>query len=155
MNQFPYQMDYVGSYSATLRNPPEVIGALPEGIRINFEVTGGEVGGGSIRGIVRPAGGDWFTLRSDGVGILDVRATIETHDGALIYLHYSGVGDFGPGGHADFLAGKLPKTLGLRTAPQMHTAHPDYAWVNRLQFVGVGAVDLETAVVRYDVYALR
>lgn len=27
---------------------------------------------------------DWFTLRTDGVGILNVRATIETDDGALI-----------------------------------------------------------------------
>ena len=107
MSRFAYEMEYVGSYSASLRMPPEVIGALPEGIRINFEVTGGEVSGDRIRGILKPVGGDWFTLRSDGVGVLDVRATIETHDGALIYIHYQGIGDLGvhqfvdarPGGH--------------------------------------------------------
>ncbi|MDB5986883.1 MAG: hypothetical protein JWR16_1936 [Nevskia sp.] len=155
MYKFPYKMDYIGSYSATLRNPPEVIGALPEGIRINFEVTGGELIGDKLRGIVKPVGGDWFTLRSDGVCVLDVRATLETHDGALIYVHYNGIGDLGADGHANFLAGKMPKILSLRTAPMMHTTHPDYLWVNRLQFVSIGEVDLETAVVRYDVYAMR
>ena len=38
-------------------------------------------------------GGDWLTLRSDGVGILDVRATLEADDGALIYTSYSGGDD--------------------------------------------------------------
>ena len=155
MSRFAYEMEYVGSYSASLRRPPEVIGALPEGIRINFEVTGGEVSGDRIRGILKPVGGDWFTLRSDGVGVLDVRATIETHDGALIYIHYQGIGDLGVNGHSEFLAGRLPKTLSLRTAPMLHSAHPDYAWVNRLQFINVGEVNLETGVVRYDLYALH
>lgn len=155
MKLFPVKLDYMGSYRARLQNPPEVIGALAQGIRINFHILGGEVSGEKLRGILRPVGADFFTLRSDGVGILDVRATIETHDGALIDIHYTGVGDLGATGYTDFIAGKLPKTLSLRTTPLMHTAHPDYAWVNRLQFVSAGEVDLETGVVAYDVYALR
>jgi Protein of unknown function (DUF3237) len=47
-------------------------------------VTSGEVTGPRIRGILRPVGGDWFTIRTDGIGLLDVRATIETHNNALI-----------------------------------------------------------------------
>src|SRR3546814_14908455 len=55
---------------------------------------------------------------------LDVRTTIETDDGALIYTHYVGIGDMGVDGHARFLAGELPPKLVLRTGPRFSTAHP-------------------------------
>ncbi len=64
------------SYVVTLENPPEVIGPVPEGIRANFYVTGGEISGPRLQGTVRPVGGDWLTVRTDGMGILDVRATL-------------------------------------------------------------------------------
>jgi hypothetical protein len=150
---FPYELEHVCSYSARLAS--EVIGAVAEGIRVNFHITGGEVDGPKMRGILRPVGGDWFTLRSDGVGTLDVRATIETHDGALVYIAYTGVADAGADGHARFLSGNMPATVALRTVPRMHTAHPAYAWVNRCQFLSVGEVNFQTSVVSYDVYAVR
>ena len=34
-------------------------------------------------------------MRTDGVGILDVPSTLESGDGALIYIAYTGVGDLG------------------------------------------------------------
>jgi hypothetical protein len=151
-----YRLEHLFSYSATLANPPEVIGPVPEGIRVNFYVTGGEVSGPKVRGKLRPVGGDWLTIRADGVGILDVRATIETHDGALIYVVYAGVVDMGEDGYQKFLRGEpLPSGLAIRTAPRCHTAHPDYKWLNRLQCVGVGQAVLERSEVRYDVYAVR
>ena len=45
-----------------------------------------------------PGGGDWLTVRTDGFGILDVRATLESDDGALIYMAYSRLGDLGEDG---------------------------------------------------------
>ena len=128
---------------------------MAEGLRVNFHITGGEITGTKLRGIVRPVGADWFTMRSDGVGILDVRATIETHDGALIYTTYTGIGDAGPDGYRKFMAGELPPRLPLRVVPRMSTAHPDYQWVNRVQFLNIGEADLEKHVVRYDIYAVR
>ncbi len=122
---------------------------------MNAYVTGGEVTGPRLQGRVRAVGGDWLTIRRDGVGILDVRATIETHDGALIYVAYSGVGDLGADGYKKFLAGDPPKVLKLRTTPRLSCAHPDYAWVNRLQYVNIGEVDFATYSVAYDMYALR
>src|SRR3546814_3414186 len=85
----------------------------------------------------RPVGADFFTLRHDCVGELDVRTTIETDDGALIYTHYVGIGDMGVDGHARFLAGELPPKLVLRTGPRFSTAHPKYQWLSRLYCVGV------------------
>jgi len=152
---FPYQLEHICSYSAQLKNPPEVIGPVAEGIRVNFSVLAGEVTGPKIQGTLRPVGGDWLTIRTDGVGILDVRATIETHDQALIYIFYSGVGDLGENGYQNFLQGVMPPKVPLRVVPRFQCAHPSYKWLNRLQCVNIGEADLQAFVVRYDVYALR
>lgn len=151
---FDYSLEHIFSYSAGL-HPPEIIGPVAEGIRLNFYVTGGEVSGPKVRGILRPVGGDWLTIRTDGIGILDVRATIETHDHALIHIAYTGIGDLGEDGYQNFLQGVLPPKLPLRVAPRFQTAHPDYKWLNRLQCFNVGEVDLKRFEVRYDVYAVR
>jgi hypothetical protein len=150
-----YRPEYLFSYTARLQAPPEVIGPTPEGLRVNFYVTGGEVRGPRLNGTLRPVGGDWLTVRPDGIGILDVRATVETDDGALIDVTYTGVGDLGDDGYERFLRGDLPQKLPLRVAPRFLTAHPAYQWINRVQCINVGEVDLTTFVVSYDVYALR
>jgi hypothetical protein len=152
--RYPLEPEHLFSLQATLA-PAELIGEVPEGIRLNFYVTGGTVAGPRLRGRLRPVGGDWFTLRRDGVGQLDVRATIETEDGALILASYEGIGDAGPEGYERFLRGELPKVLPLRTGPRIRTAHPQYQWLQRLFCVGVGEVDLERLEVRYDIYAVR
>lgn len=153
MYGFKYQLQHVCSFSATLA-PPTVVGPVPEGIRAIFSVTGGPVTGPKVRGKLRAEGGDWLTMRADGVCVLDVRATVETHDGALIYVAYSGVADFGEDGYQRFLRGELPAVLAIRVAPRFSTAHPDYLWVNRLQCIGIGEFHSATNSVDYDIYAL-
>ncbi len=149
-----YRLEHILSYSATLK-APEVIGPLPEGIRANFYVTKGDVQGPKVKGQVLPVGGDWLTIRTDGVGILDVRATFQTHDGALIYTAYSGVTDIGEDGYQKFLRQELPPFLSLRIVPRYHTAHPEYLWLNRIQCLGIGQIDRARMEVSYDVYAVR
>ena len=100
-------LEYLFSYWATLA-PPEVIGPMAEGIRVNFYVTAGELSGPKMRGRLRTVGGDWLLLRPDGVGLLDVRATMELDNGTLIYTTYGGVVDLGPDGYNLFLKGILP-----------------------------------------------
>ena len=151
---FDYKLEHLFSYTVTLE-PPEVIGPVPEGIRSNFYVNGGEATGPRVHGKVRPVGGDWATLRTDGVAILDVRATIETGDEALIYVSYTGMGDLGEDGYERFLRGELPGSVPVRMVPRFSTAHPGYQWLNRLQCLGVGEVNLESLEVAYDVYAVR
>ena len=87
-----YDLEHIFSYNVTL-HPPEVIGPVPEGARANFYVSDGEATGPKVHGKIHPVGGDWLVVRTDGVAILDVRATIETRDEeALIYVTYTGVG---------------------------------------------------------------
>ena len=76
---------------------------------MNLHITGGELTGPKVHGKLRPVGADWLTIRTDGVGILDVRATIETQDEALIYSSYTGVGDLGEDGYDKFLQGDPPR----------------------------------------------
>jgi hypothetical protein len=150
---YPLETKHVTSYRATL-SEPEVIGPVAEGLRLNVYVTGGEVLGPRIKGKIRPVGADWLTVRSDGVGILDVRATVETDDGALIYTYYRGVAHLGPDGYQNFLDGAPPPPSGipLRIQPVYQTSHPDYLWVNRAFCIGVGKAFLEKGEVSYDIY---
>ena len=148
-------MEHICHMRGDLRNPPEIIGETPEGIRVNFYVNGGEITGTRLNGKVLPVGGDWLTLRRDGVGILDVRATIETDDGALIYVAYTGILETGEDGYQRFLEGDLSKSPAIRGASRFLTAHSDYLWLNRLQCVNIGEANLEDYFVNYDLFALK
>jgi Protein of unknown function (DUF3237) len=150
-----YKLEHILSYTGELARTPEVIGPVPEGIRVNFYNVGGEITGSGIRGKIRPTGGDWMTVRRDGVAILDVRATFETHDAALILVSYRGVIDLGNEGYDKFLRGELPAAAQIRTSPRFATSHPQYLWLNRLHCIGVGEYLAATNQATYDVYAVR
>ena len=117
-------VEHICAMRGTLRNPPEIIGETPEGLRVNFYVTGGEVNGPRLGGEVLPVGGDWLTIRKDGVGILDVRATLATADEALIYVTYTGIIEAGEDGYQRFLDGDMPKRLPLRGSPSLSHRAP-------------------------------
>lgn len=154
--QIPYTLDYLFSYTATLQLPPEVIGPVPDGLRTNVYLTGGTISGPRMNGTLRPVGADWGLLRQDGVFQLDVRATMETDDGALIYVTAGGVIDTGEDGYQKFLNGELPPDgTPIRAVPRFQTAHPNYLWLNRLQCLNIGEANLSQGEVRYDVYAVR
>lgn len=109
--------------------------------------------GPKVTGTIAPVGADWLLIRRDGVAILDVRATLQTHDGALIYAPFTGVADLGPDGYEKFLRGELPTRVSIRAVPRFQTSHPSYLWLNRLQCLNVGDIETATGIVQYDVYA--
>jgi hypothetical protein len=146
--------EHLFSYTVSLHMPPEVIGPVPEGIRVTFYLSGGVVTGPRCSGKVLPVGADWLLIRKDGIGVVDVRSTLQTDDGALIYVTYNGVLDPGTDGYEAFLNGTLPAKFPIRTAPRFQTANPVYAWMNRVQAYGVGEVDMVNASVTYHVYAV-
>jgi len=141
------------TYRATLKAPAQV-GAGPRGTRAIYDITGGEFEGDRLRGKILPSGGDWILIDSDGVGQLDVRATFETDDGALIYVQYHGVivmndaitaalerGEEGQFGDSYFM-----------TQPRFETGDARYAWLNRMVAVAEGRA-LPSAV-EYRVFEL-
>jgi len=70
------------------------------------------------------------------------RHTLETHDGALVFVQYTG---------------RLHLDTGAAyTAPQFRTGASRYSWLNRVQAVAKGAWDAEAMVVTYPViYEMR
>lgn len=113
----------------------------PQGTRTIVEITGGRLEGPRIKASVQPPGGDWITNRADGTYKLDVRFTLRTDDGALILVTYNGVGQTTAAGAS------------LRAAPLFETGDARYAWLTRLQAVGVG--ERVGTAVKYDIYALK
>jgi hypothetical protein len=104
----------------------EEIGPTPHGTLSIFPLVGGSFEGERLRGKVLPGGADWVTTRSDGTLELDLRATLETDDGALIHLTFTGVRD--------------DKNHYFRTVPRFETGAEKYAFVNRLLAIGTGEI---------------
>lgn len=122
---------------------PEIVdlGKTPLGVRKIATVTGGQFAGDRIKGSVMPSpGGDWLLLRSDDVLTLDVRLTLKTDDGALIYMHYKGLRH----GPADVMArlakGEVvdPDSYYFRMTPSFETSSEKYAWINRIICIATG-----------------
>jgi hypothetical protein len=122
---------------------PFVLAQTPTGTHQIFEVEEGTIEGERIRGKTKgSANADWLRVGPDGTGTLDVRALIETDDGALIFIHYSGRVDASKNGRAPVYA-----------APLFETGDDRYRWLNLVQAIGKGSFDGTTLT--YDLYEVR
>jgi len=133
---------------------PQVVGATPLGMRQIFIVKGGTVEGPRIKGELLPGGGDWALIRSDGAVQLDVRATIRTDDGALIYGTYSGLIVAEPAIFGRLLQGEdVPlDEYYFYANPMFQTGAPQYARLNQLIAIGRGKI--VPGSVEYRVWAV-
>jgi hypothetical protein len=148
--RWAYDLTFFAALTMNLR--PEILGETPEGSRINFFVASGRVVGPRIDAVVRRDGGDWMCIRRDGIGILDIRTTYETADGALILDRASGIFDLGLDGYAKVAAGQFTGSPAFYATPTFMTAHPDWQWLNRCQGFGIGRVVMEELRVECDIY---
>lgn len=89
--------------------------------------------------IVAP-GGDWAIPSTDGsIMLLDVRQTLRTDDGALIYVTYQG---------------RCDRERGTYTvAPTFETDDERYAWLNAVQAIGQGRTEGDDIV--YAMFEVR
>lgn len=120
--------------------PALELGVTPVGKRRIIEITGGHFAGSELRGVVLPGGADWQIVRADGVAILEARYTLQTEDGALIYVQNRGVRHGPPDVLAALARGEEvdPATYYMRTTPIFETGSAAYAWLNDLVAVGSG-----------------
>jgi hypothetical protein len=127
---------------------------------VNVKPDGGWAKGPKISGKFIPPGGDWLRVMPSVALRLDVRATLKTDDGALIYISYNGIIQ-----HSAERADRLNKgeTLTTKdipyfiTAPTFETSSENYAWLNSVQLVNK-MVELkfgDGGYVKYDVYVLH
>lgn len=102
-------------------------------------VAGGTFSGPSLNGTVLPGGADWITQVS-GHSALDVRITLETDDGAHIYMTYRGIVHNGENG------------LYWRVTPLFSTTSEDYDWINHV--ICVGKSKQVEGKVAYDIFRI-
>ena len=132
--------------------PPQELGETPLGRRRVIPITGGSFRGEKLSGRVLPGGADWQLIRADGVAELDARYTLETVDGALIYVRNFGYRH----GPADVIrklaAGEPvdPSRYYMRTTPRFETSAERYRWLNGVICVATGA--RRAAAVELEVY---
>lgn len=140
-------------YHADLK-PGVAVGDGPYGHRLIVDVTGGRFEGPRLRGKILPSGGDWLLIRPEGMGRLDVRATFESDDGALVYVQYYGLLEMNErvqkalaeGGSTEF------GDVYFVTQPRFETGDPRYAWLNSVVAVAEGRI--RPGAVEYRVYHL-
>lgn len=104
------------------------IGDGPAGTRLVGEISAAAVEGERIKAtLAGTAAADWM-VRTGSIAVVDVRLTLRTDDGALIYMTY--------GGRLDLAS--PPGELFAYVAPTFETGDERYAWLNRIQAVGKG-----------------
>ena len=124
-------------------HPQLTIGPGPLGKRVLFGAAGGSFAGPELRGEVLATGGDRALFRPDGTMALDVRLTLRTHDGELVYMTYGGRWVVRPRHRAQLAdparrRGLDPADHYFRTTPLFETGSSRYAWLNDVVAVGSG-----------------
>jgi hypothetical protein len=135
---------------------PVDLGDTPQGHRRIVPLTGGRAEGGDLHAeLLATAGADWQILRRDGSSVADIRYTLETDQGALLYVQAHGVRHGDPAVLARLAAGEDvdASEYTFRTAVSIETSASELAWLNDGVFIAVGA--RRPGGVSYDVYLVE
>ena len=140
---------------ATLAQPLD-LGNVAQGLRRIVAQTGGTFTGPELNGKLLPgASADWHIVLPDGTALGDIRYTLQTDAGELLYVQSRGVRH----GSAEVLA-RLARgedvdagEYTFRTSTQIETAAPRLDWLNRGIFLSVGGRQARGVI--YEVYLVE
>jgi hypothetical protein len=127
--------------------PPVDLGPTPAGRRLIVTLLESTWEGPRLRAHLKKGvvAADWLIISPDRIGFIEIRLTLETHDGALIYVSYTGRRNF-----ADVERGiDAP----VYVTPLFETSDARYTWLNSIQAVGKGTLEGDVRV--YEMYELR
>ena len=120
---------------------PLDLGEASHGRRRIVPQIGGTFEGPHMKGTLVPgASADWQIVLPDGTALADIRYTLQTDDGALLYVQSRGVRHGSPevlerlGRGEDVDASEYT----FRTSTQIETASGELAWLNKGVFISVG-----------------
>jgi hypothetical protein len=137
---------------ATLGEPVD-LGGTERGHRRIVALTGGTFTGPTINGTLVPgASADWQTVLRDGTAIGDIRYTLRTDDGDVLYVQSRSVRHGSTDVLARLAAGEDvdASEYTFRAATEIVTAAAELDWLNKGVFVSVGG-RLPSGVV-YETY---
>ena len=147
----PPALEFVFAAHVPVDRPLD-LGDVGRGGRRIVPITGGEFSGPRLRGKVVPGGADWQIIRSEGMAELEARYTLETDDGALIYVRNHALRH----GPAEVLAALAtgrsvdPSSYYFRGATFFETGAARYAWLTKHIIVCTG--EREPAGVKLGFY---
>lgn len=132
------------------------LGEGPMGQRRIAPLVGGRFDGPKLHGVLVPgASADWQTVMPDGTTLGDIRYTLQTDTGDLLYVKSRSVRH----GSAAVLA-RLRRgedvdatEYTFRTSTQIEVTSPELDWLNKGIFIGVGA--RQPATVVYETYLVE
>jgi hypothetical protein len=135
-------------------DPPMIVGATTYGERRIIPIKGGSFAGPRLSGKILPGGADWQVIRTDGTAELEARYTLETDDGALIYVLNQGIRS----GSKEVM-GRLARgekvhasEYYFRTRPVFETGAPKYQWLHNIVAVATGErLPAEVIITVYEV----
>ena len=129
------------------------VGDVAQGRRRIVPLTGGTFSGPELNGTLLPgASADWQIVLPDGTTLGDVRFTLQTDQGDVLYVRSQGVRHgpeevlvrLGRGEEVD------ATEYVFRTSTQIETAAPALDWLNKGVFISVGG--RQRGGVIYEVY---
>ncbi len=123
------------------------LGVTPSGRRMMVTITQADWRGERLNAHLKSGtvAADWMIIGPDGVGLIDIRVTLETDDNALIYVHYQG--------RRDITSVMQGVDAPVYIAPVFETGDGRYQWLNKVQAIGKGTMVGDVRV--YDVYEVR
>jgi hypothetical protein len=135
---------------------PLDLGDTPQGHRRIVALTGGRAQGPDFKAELLGTGSaDWLIVRPTGSSVADIRYTLKTDRGALLYVRSQGVRHGKPEVLARLAAGEDvdPSEYTFRTTVAIETSAPELAWLNDGVFIAVGG--RRPNGVSYDVYLVE
>jgi hypothetical protein len=132
---------------------PLDVGDVSQGYRRIVPLTDGRCTGPELNGTLVPGvSADWQTVLPDGTAIGDIRYTLRTDDGALLFVQSRSVRHGNPEVLARLARGDEvdAREYTFRAATRIEVASPDLDWLNKGVFISVGA--RRPGQVIYDTY---
>ena len=140
---------------ATLGQPLDV-GDVAQGHRRIVPLTGGAFTGPELNGKLLPgASADWQIVLPDGTALGDIRYTLQTDTGELLYVQSRGVRH----GSSEVLARLArgedvdPSEYTFRTSTQIEASAPQLDWLNKGIFISVGGRHADSVI--YETYLVE
>jgi hypothetical protein len=137
---------------ATLGEPLD-LGDLAQGRRRIVPLTSGTFAGPELNGTLLPgSSADWQLVLRDGTALGDIRYTLQTDDGDLLYVQSRGIRHGSPEVLARLARGEDvdASEYTFRTSTQIETAAPELDWLNKGVFISVGG--RQPGAVIYETY---
>jgi hypothetical protein len=149
------QLSLIYRLEATVGEPVDV-GDTPAGRRRIVPLTGGTFAGPAMRGSLVPgASADWQTVLPDGTALGDIRYTLKTDDGDVLYVESRSVRHGSPEVLARLARGEPvdPSEYVFRAATRIETGSPGLESLGKGVFISVGG--RLPAGANYDVYLVE